>query len=212
MEALTTSATTTETPVRAATGSLRWLPLAGAAYALLTTAGDLVVDAFPDENTPLGKLTSYYAVHHSQVGHGGQLMEIAAIFVALFGVAVALRVRVASPVAAAVIGIGAATSCLAVAYEGATFRFLGEHSTDSHLSPQALQAWHVSAATFGTNVPTLLLVLGLVLAGRALPAWLTWSAVVLAVAGFTPFGFFAGMLMLLWFLVAGVTLALKPAR
>jgi hypothetical protein len=212
MEALTTPATTTETPVRAATGLLRWLPLAGAAYAVLTIAGDLVVDAFPDENTPLGKLTSYYAGHHSQVGHGGQLMEIAAVFVALFGVAVALRVRVASPVAAAVIGIGAAISCLADAYEGATFQLLGEHSTDSQLSPQALQAWHVSAATFGTDVPTLLLVLGLVLAGRAFPTWLTWSAVVLAVAGFTPFGFLAGMLMLLWFLVAGVTLALKPAR
>jgi hypothetical protein len=79
------------------------------------------------------------------------------------------------------------------------------------MSPQALQAWHMSAAAFGTNVPALVLVLGLVFAGRALPAWLVWSAVVLAVAGFTPFGFFAGMLMLLWFVVAGITLAVKPA-
>jgi hypothetical protein len=131
--------------------------------------------------------------------------------VALFGVAVALRVRTASPVAAAVILIGAATSCLAAAYEGATFQFLGENATESHMSPQALQAWHMSAAAFGTNVPALVLVLGLVFAGRALPAWLVWSAVVLAVAGFTPFGFFAGMLMLLWFVVAGITLAVKPA-
>jgi hypothetical protein len=218
MEATTSPAATavastaTTTHDRSVPGLIRWLPLAGAAYALLTVAGDLVVDAFPDENTPLGKLTSYYAAHHAQVGHGGQLMEIAAIFLALFGAAVALRVRAASPVAAAVIVIGAATSCLAVAFEGATFRFLGEHATESHLSPQALQAWHMSAAAFGTNVPSLLLVIGLVLAGRALPAWLVWSAVVLAVAGFTPFGFFAGMLMLLWFLVAGVTLTVKPAR
>lgn len=196
------------------TGSrlLRWLPLAGAAYAALTIAGDLVVDKFPDENTPLATLTSYYAAHHAQVGHGGQLMEIAAIFVALFGVALALRVRTASPLATAVICIGAATTCLADAYEGATFQFLGENATDAQLSPQALQAWHVSAAGFGTSVPILLLVLGMVLAGRALPAWLVWSAVLLTVAQFTPFGgFLAGMLMLLWFLVAGVALTLRPA-
>lgn len=191
---------------------LRWLPLAGAAFAVLSIAGDLVVDKFPDENMPLARLTSYYAVHHAQVGTGGQLMEVSALFVALFGVALALRVRGASPLAAAVIGIGAATTCLADAYEGATFQFLGENATDANLSPQALQAWHVSAAAFGTSVPLLLLVLGMALAGRALPVWLVWSAVVLAVAQFTPVGFLAGMLMLLWFLVAGITLALKPGH
>jgi len=203
----------TATPhVHAGSRLLRWLPLAGAAFAALSIAGDLVVGKFPDENTPLARLTSYYAAHHAQVGHGGQLMELAAIFVALFGVALASRVRTADPLAAAVIGIGAATACLADAYEGATFQFLGENATDVQLSPQALQAWHVSAAAFGTSVPILLLVLGMALAGRALPAWLVWSAVLLAVAQFTPFGFLAGMLMLLWFLVAGVALTLRPAR
>jgi hypothetical protein len=189
---------------------VRWLPLAGAAYALLMIAGDLVVDKFPDENTPLSTLTSYYANHHAQVGRGGLLMELSAIFVALFGAAVALRVR-RNAVAAVIVAVGAATMCLADAYEGATFRFLGENATDSHLSPQALQAWHVSAAAFGTSVPSVLLVLGMVLAGRSLPGWLVWSAVVLAVAEFTPVGFLAGMLMLLWFLVAGIALAVRPA-
>lgn len=191
---------------------LRWLPLAGAAYAVLMVAGDLVVDAFPDENTPLAKLTSYYADHHTQVGRGGLLMELSAVFLALFGVAVALRLRDSSPVAAAVIGFGAATACLATAYEGATFQFLGDNATDSNLSPQALQAWHASAAAFGTSVPLLLIALGLVLAGRRLPVWMVWSAVVLAVLQLTPVGFLAGMVMLLWFAVAGVALAVRPAR
>lgn len=191
---------------------LRWLPLTGAAYALLSIVGDFVIDKFPDEDTPLGALTSYYAAHHTQVGRGGQLMELTAVFVALFGVAVALRIRTTRPLAATVIGIGAATLCLADAYEGAVFHFLGDNATNSHLSAQALQAWHMSAAAFGTNVPILLFVVGLVLAGRALPTWLVWSAVVLAVGTFTPFGFLAGMLMLLWFLVAGIALALRPAR
>lgn len=189
----------------------RWLPLAGVAYAALTIGGDLVVDKFPDENTSLRTLTSYYAAHHQQVGRGGLMMELAAIFVALFGIALAVRVR-HHIVAAGVIGIGAATTCLAAAYEGATFRFLGENATDPHLSAQALQAWHTSAAAFGTNVPSVLLVIGLVMAGRALPTWLVAVAVVLVVAQFTPVGFLAGMVMLLWFLVAGIVLALRPAR
>lgn len=211
METLTTTTAVTETPAPT-TSLLRSLPLAGAAYALLTIAGDLVVDKFPDENTSMRTLTSYYAAHHSQVGNGGRLMELAAVFLALFGVAVAVRVRHASQVAAAVIVVGAATSSLAAAYEGATFQLLGEHSTGSNLSTQALQAWHMSAAAFGTDAPTLIMVVGLVLAGRALPRWLVWSAVVLAVAGFTPIGFVADMLLLLWFFVAAVALAARPAR
>ena len=190
----------------------RWLPLTGAAYAVLTIVGDLVVDAFPDENTPLAKLTSYYVGHHAQVGNGGRLMELSAIFLALFGVAIVLRLVGTRPLAAAVVGVGTATACLAAAYEGATFQLLGENATDSNLSPQALQAWHVGAAAFGTSVPIVLFVVGLVLAGRALPAWLVWSAVVLAVLQLTPFGFLGGMVMLVWFAAAGVTLALKPAR
>jgi hypothetical protein len=191
---------------------LRWLPLAGALYAVLTITGDLVVDAFPDESTPLAKLTSYYVAHHAQVGRGGRLMEISAIFLALFGVALVVRLRDSRPVAAAIIAVATATACLAVAYEGATFGFLGENATDPNLSPQALQAWHVSAAGFGTSVPTVLLVVGLVLAGRAIPAWLVWPAVVLAVLQLTPVGFLAGMVMLLWFAVAGVALTLRPSR
>jgi len=191
---------------------LRWLPLAGAVYAVLQIAGDLVIDKFPDEDTPLGRLTTYYAGHHSQVARGGHILEISAVFIALFGVALAVRVRGSNLVAARVIGIGATTACLADAYEGATFQFLGEHGNSHQLSSQALQAWHVSAASFGTIVPTLLFVLGLVLAGRALPGWLVWSAVVLVVAQFTPVGFLASLVMLLWFLVAGIALAFKPAR
>lgn len=191
---------------------LRWLPLAGAVYAVLQIAGNLVIDAFPDENTPLGKLTSYYAGHHSQIARGGHLLEISAVFIALFGVALAVRVGRSNLVAAVTIVVAAATACLADAYEGATFQFLGEHGNSSSLSPQALQAWHVSAASFGTIVPTLLLVIGLVLGGRTLPAWLVWSAVVLVVAQFTPVGFLASLVMLLWFLVAGIALAVKPAR
>lgn len=186
---------------------LRWLPLAGVGYAVLTIGGDLVIDRFPDESTPLAQLTTYYAQHHAQVAAGGLILEVSAVFVTLFGVALALRVSRRNVVAAAVIGVGAASMCLAGAYEGATFHFLGEQGANTALSPQALQAWHVSAAAFGTSIPLVVLVLGMALAGRALPVWLTASAVVLALAQLTPVAFPAGMLMLLWFVAAGVSLA-----
>lgn len=203
---------TPDSPPRTASAMVRWLPLAGAGYGVLSLAGDLVVDAFPDENTPLGKLTSYYAAHHEQVGRGGLLMEIAAICMALFGAALVVRVRSASPVAAAILAIGAAATFLSAAYEAATFRFLGNNAAESHLAPAALQAWHMSAAGFGVSAPLVVFVVGLVVASRALPAWLVWSAVILAVAQFTPVGFLAGMVMLFWFVVAGTVLALRPAR
>jgi hypothetical protein len=58
------------------------------------------------------------------------------------------------------------------------------------------------------------LALGVALAAvttAAVPRWLGWSGLVLALAQFTPVGFLASMLFLLWALVAGLVLAVRPA-
>ena len=66
----------------------RLVPLAGVVFAVLTLAGYLTIGPFPDSDASVSELTSFYAAHHGQVAAGGQLLGLAAIFLALFGIAV----------------------------------------------------------------------------------------------------------------------------
>lgn len=190
----------------------RWLPLAGAAYALLAIAGTLVIDRFPDENTSTDALVRYYADHHAQVQRGGEIATLGCLFLGLFVAGLVARTR-RHPGIAAVIGVGGAAMLMAEVYSDSTYALLGSIATESHLDPAALQAWHISGADFGSNVPTTVFLLGVVLAalvGRTLPRWVGWTALVLAVAGLIPMvGFFASMLFWPWALVAGVMLSLR---
>lgn len=191
----------------------RWLPLAGVAFAVLQIIGDLTIGEFPDESTSLGKLTDFYAAHHAQVGLGGRFLEMSAAFLALFGAALCVRVWRTSPVAATIIGIGAAMDAFAEANAGATYHFLGDLGVTKNLSPQALQAWHAAGASLGVTAGVIVLTVGIALAAvttPAVPHWIGWSGLGLALAQFTPVGFFASMLFLLWAMVAGLVLAARP--
>src|SRR4051812_17368188 len=65
----------------------RMLPLAGVVFAVVAMAGNFTIGDFPDTDTPISKLTTYYAGHHSQVGRGGALLGYSVIFFAVFGIA-----------------------------------------------------------------------------------------------------------------------------
>lgn len=187
----------------------RWFPLAAVGFAVLQVAGDLTIGDFPDETTSMGKLAGYYADHHAQVALGGRILEISGVFLALFGAAVCARVWRSSPLSAAVIGIGAAMDAFSDASDGARYHFLGDLGTTKNLSPQALQAWHVGGAAYGVSAGVVVLVLGIALAAAtttAVPRWLAGSGLVLALAQFTPVGFLASLLFLVWMLVAGLVL------
>jgi hypothetical protein len=202
----------TDTQLRDRTDTLaRRLPLAGAAYAVLQITGDLAIGPFPGGETSTSDLTDFYHRHHAQVATGGRLLEASAIFLALFGVAVCLRAR-RSPVVAVIIAVGAAMAAEETATSGATYNFLGTISTGSHLTPQALQAWHLAGAEFGIGAGFTLLMVGIALAGlrtHAVPQWLGWSGLALGLAQMTTFGFLALMLSLVWALVAGIVMTLR---
>ncbi len=88
---------------------------------------------------------------------------------------------------------------------------LGSIGADQTVALAALQAWQ-AGSQFGGGGATLFM-LGLFAAGvfsRALPAWLSWSALALGIAELTQFGFYASMLALLWTAVAGIVLSVGP--
>ena len=189
----------------------RWLPLAGVGYAAMQITGNLVIDKFPDEHTSASKLVGYYATHHAQVQRGGELLAFSAVFLGLFVAGLVVRCRHHFG-AAAVIAVGGAAMVAAEVASGSTYALLGSIGTLSTVDPAALQAWHIAGAAFGIGVGSMIFLLGVGLAGivgDVVPRWVAWSAVLLAVAHVTPFGFLASLLALPWALVAGLVLALR---
>ena len=193
----------------------RFVPLAGVVFAAFTVVGDLVIGPFPDTNTPISKLTSFYAANHAQVAAGGFLFGLAAIFLALFGAAVWVRIRAASvhPVIAAAALVGTAVAAAGALNGAGAYSTVGEIGSQKGLSPAALQAWHIGGAAGrfdGGTVVLLLAVAAAGITGRAFPGWLAWPALAFAILEVTPFGFLASLLVLLWAAVAGILMTMRP--
>lgn len=200
---------------RRSTTLQRLAPLAGVLFGGLTLGGDLIIDNFPDGSTPAGQLPVYYAAHGSQVSMGGSVMGWGALFFALFGVAVWTRAR-RPGVPAVVTGLvllGATVETASDLTGGAVYRLLGQIGTDPHVSASALQAWHIWGSEFGTTGGMTLFLVGVAVAGiayRAVPRWLAWTGLLLAVVQFTPWSFLGTVVFLLWAAVAGVVLSIRP--
>ena len=192
-------------------------PLAGVLFAGLTIAGDLTIGPFPGGSTPVGDLPAYYRAHGANVSLGGTLMAVGGVCFAIFAAAVWARLHGARvPVlVAGVVLLGAAVDTMTDLQSGAVYNLLGDIGRDPAVTGPALQAWHIQGSEFGVGGGAALFLLGVAVAGigyRAVPRWLAWTGVVLAVGLFapSPFGFFASMLLLLWVAAAGIALAVRP--
>jgi hypothetical protein len=190
----------------------RLAPLAGAAYAAATVAGDLVIGPFPDAGASTSRLHAYYAAHHGQVAAGGAIFAWSTLLLAVFGCALWSRARDAGAhvlVTGAVL-VATAVAVVETAQEASGFLVLGDAATRSSITPAALQAMHVagSAGALGAGVALLLVAVGV---AGILPRLLAWPAVVLGLAQLVPgVGFFASLLFLLWALVTAVVLTVRP--
>jgi hypothetical protein len=195
---------------------VRLLPLSGVVFAVLSMAGNLTIDKFPEPDTPISQLSAYYAGHHAQLGRGGALLGYSVVFVALFGVALWSRARQlrAPAVITGALVVGTAMMAGAMLTGADAFLALGQIGGKSSVTPQALQAWHINASVGGFGADTVVLMLAVAAGGilvRAFPRWLAWTALALAALTVTPLGFFAYLLFHLWAVAAGVALTLRPA-
>jgi hypothetical protein len=198
----------------AAPGWTRWLPLTGVVFAVVAMAGNLTIGDFPDTDTSIGKLTTYYASHHADVGRGGALLGYSVVFFALFGIALWSRVRrgAGAPVIAGGLLLGVAMVAVDMLASSNTYYTLGQIGAKPTTSPQALQAWHITGSVGGVGADSIVFLLAVAAAGilaRALPRWLAWSALVLALMHFTPLGFIAFLLFYVWAIAAGIALTVR---
>ena len=199
----------------------RLVPLAGAASALLTAAAYLEIGQNPDSNARVSTITRYYSTHHAHAFAGGIMLMYAAVFFALFGVAVWARIRTTAlhPVVAGVALAATAMATVSDLSYASSWYMLGDLGTKHTISPAALQSLHiaVSAGDLPGVAGLGILLLAIAVAGiqaGAFPRFIAWSALVLGILQLAPtpgaFGFLAGLLVLPWMLVAGIAMFWRP--
>ena len=114
----------------------RVTPLAGVLFAGLSIAGDFAMGPFPEGTTSGAALRSFYSVHAAQVAVGGTLLECAAVFFGIFGIALWARSRDAVPgVVSGLVVVGVAVETVAQLDAASYYSFLGEHGADPHFAP-----------------------------------------------------------------------------
>jgi len=201
----------------------RLVPLAGAGSAVLTAAAYLVIGPNPDSDASTSTVTRYYAAHHAHVFAAGIILMYAAVFFALFRVAVWSRIRATTlhpVVAGAALAATAIATVSDLAYASSWY-MLGDLGTKHTISPGALQSLHIAVSA--GNLPSVaglgILLLAIAVAGiqaGAFPRVIAWSALVLGILQLVPtpgvFGFFAGLLVLPWMFAAGVSMFRRADR
>ena len=200
----------------------RLAALGGLGFLVTSLAGDLLIGAFPRPDTPVSQLVSFYTAHHTQLLAAGMLLALSGIFFALFGVAVWARIRQAAsnPMLAGLAMIGTALVTVTTLASAGTFGVLGDIGGQHAIAPAALQAWHImaSAGSLADGASTFLFLVTAAAAcilAPALPRWVAWSALPLAVLQLPPgqVGFLASLVFVPWAAAAGTSMLFsRPAR
>jgi hypothetical protein len=195
--------------------SQRLAPLSGIAFVALVAVGFIAVGGnTPDVNDSPTKITSYWADHHDKQVVAALLVALGAIFLAIF--AASLRDRMRGPGGEGglwqnliLIGGGASVAGFLVAVG---FHVALADGGDHHFSTDAMVALNAldNDSFFAFAIPLTIMLLGAAgatLKVGVLPRWLGWTALVIAIAGFTPAGFIAFGLAGIWIIIASILLS-----
>jgi hypothetical protein len=193
------------------------LPLSGVASVLLIIVAFIVGGESPEADEPLREVISYYSDHDSDVQIASALLGLGAFFFLLFSAFVASmlrRVQGERGVATIVSLAGGIVFAVGVTI----FAGLGFAAGDvvGDVPPTVVQSLHVlgSDMFFTVAVGTAAFLLGTgvaTLRTDALPAWLSWAAIVIGVVAITPIGFFGFLALGIWTLIVSVLLYMRAS-
>jgi hypothetical protein len=193
----------------------RWAPLTGVVFAVLLLVGFLVSPSTPDSDASAQQAVSSFMTHRTHDRVSVFLLAYASVFAMFF--AAALR----SYLKARTEGDGLITlgfSGMVIFVVGAlTLIGLEFAATDvpAKISPAAEQALNVlqDNVFFALLVGTGIFFIGnglAIVASAALPKWLGWIAVPLAVIAVTPLGWFVALFALpIWALIVSVLMFMR---
>ena len=194
-----------------------WLvPLTGVLFVVLLILSFIVAGEPPDADEPVQDIVDFYVDDKDSIQASVLIGGVAAVSLLFFGAYLRKLFSAAEPAGHGLLSplVLAGTVIMAVgAGIDMTISFaLAEAAEDiDPVAVQALQAlWDNDFMPIAIGVVVLLLSSGLsIVRYGALPKWLGWVAIVLAVLGMTPVGFVAFMGGGLWVIVVSIMLAVR---
>lgn len=193
-----------------------WLvPLTGVAFLLVVIAGFTISGEPPDPaDDSAREIVDFYVDNKSSL-MAGSFLRLAAALLVFFGAYLREVLRVTAggkDFLSTAAFAGALIIAVGFAFDGTINLALAETAKDiDPVGVQALTAlYHNDFIPFAVGSVVFLVGTGIsVLQHGALPKWIGWIALVLAVIAFTPIGFFAFIGSGILIAVMGVTLAIR---
>jgi hypothetical protein len=198
--------------------SIRLAPLTGLVLVGLLLAAIFVGGNTPDSNWSGARVATFYENHQSSQNADAYFLGFSALFVLFFAAVLSSHVRARSnAVGPTALGFGGAVvTAVGLAVISASTAALTD--VPSQISPAALQALNVISNDFVTplevGVVAFLAGYGIAIAWTgALPRWLGWLALVVAIAcAIPPLLFFALLGVLVWVLIVTVLMLIREWR
>jgi hypothetical protein len=198
-----------------------WLaPLTGVAFVGLLIGGFAIGGEPPGVDDPVQEIVDHYTDNKDSVIAGSILVGLGAVFLVFFGGYLRKVLRAVEGeggVLSAVVLVATAIMAVGIGIDATVSIALAEAVDD--IEPAAVQAlqglWDNDFVPIAIGVEVFLLATGIsIVLNGALPKWLGWAAILLAVVGPTPIGFAAFIGGGVWILIVSVMLALRarPAR
>jgi hypothetical protein len=178
-------------------------------------AGFLIGGDTPDGDAAGLKVISYYTENDTQNAIAIAVIALSTVPLLFFASTFRERLRGALQAGSVIPNFVLITGVLTAAgLLGAAVIHLTLTDLADDIRPQAAQALNAldNDSWIGFAPPAAMMVLGGSLAAirsTLLPTWLGWAGVVLFVLQFTPVGFFAALLALIWIIVVSVLLYLQ---
>ena len=199
--------------------SKRWLvPLTGLLFVVLALVGSLIGGEPKDAGNPAQEIVDHYVDNKSSIIIGAAIFGLACVALVFFASylrSVLRRAEGEGGMLSPLTLVGAAIMAVGLAIDATLLFAIAEAADDLEpASVQTLQAfWDNDFMPIAVGTVVFLLSSGILIARYGvLPKWLGWVAIVLAIAGITPAGFFAFLAGGLWIAVVSVLLALRERR
>jgi hypothetical protein len=197
---------------------IRLAPVTGLVFIGLLLAGIFVGGSTPDSNWSGARVATFYENHHSSQNADAYFLGFGALFALFFAAVLSSHLRArSSAVGPTALGFGGAI-VMAVGLSVVSASTAALTDVPSQISPAAMQALNVISNDFVTplevGVVAFLAGYGLAIAWTgALPRWLGWLAVVVAIASAVPpLLFFALLAFLVWVLIVSVLMLVREWR
>ncbi len=192
--------------------------LTGALFVLGALGAFIVAGDTPDGDASAAAVVSHYADNRTQGIVASIILALAAIPTLAFGARLRERARLAMGAGNTLpnFAFGAAVLTAAGLLVAATVHLaLSDYARD--LDPAAVQALNAldadSSLLFTTGIATILLAGALIaIRGQLLPTWFGWVGIPVAIAMFTPVGFFAACVAGAWIIAASLMLSVTDEQ